>query len=106
MYSRRQKFEGRGSVSRNDWLRLLTACGRSQDSRFEICFPSCSKSSVFCSLPPDVHEITGIGARCRNDSHHAARLPQPPWWVTELAHAADNIWRHLAPVPVMSWVSN
>ncbi|KAG0420370.1 hypothetical protein HPB47_003542 [Ixodes persulcatus] len=62
---RRQKFAGRGSVSRNDWLRLLTARGRSQDSRFE-------------NVLPFALEITRTGARCRYDSHHAARLPQPP----------------------------
>lgn len=32
---RQQKFAGHESGSRNDWLRLLTACSRSQDPRFE-----------------------------------------------------------------------
>lgn len=39
MYSRQQKFARRRSSSQKVWLCLLTACGCSEDSRFENALP-------------------------------------------------------------------
>ncbi|KAG0427472.1 hypothetical protein HPB47_025486 [Ixodes persulcatus] len=39
MYSQQQKLAGHGSASQNDWLRLLMACGGSQDLRFQNALP-------------------------------------------------------------------